>query len=179
MNAFEDIVAQILEEEGYWVQKSVKINVTKEEKRMIGKPSIPRPEIDLVAYKASKNVLLLLEVKSYLDSPGVKFEHLAQETKIPEGRYKLFTCANYRKIITNRIMKEFIDKGLINQKTKVRYSLATGKIYSNNEQRIKDLFKKKGWILFEPKYIKDKIISLSTKGYEDNAVTITAKLILK
>ncbi|GFN21952.1 hypothetical protein TAMC210_02680 [Thermanaeromonas sp. C210] len=34
MNAFEDIVAYYFEEEGYWVRKSVKVNISKEENKV-------------------------------------------------------------------------------------------------------------------------------------------------
>lgn len=56
MNAFEDIVAYYFEEEGYWVRKTVKVNISKEEKKLIGLPSMPRPEIDLVALKVKENL---------------------------------------------------------------------------------------------------------------------------
>jgi len=47
MDHFESIMCTLLEAEGYWVRRSFKVNVTKKEKRHVGKPSIPRPEIDL------------------------------------------------------------------------------------------------------------------------------------
>jgi len=55
MDHFESIIAMLLEAEGYWVRRSFKVNLTKAEKRKIGKPSIPRPEIDLLAFKSSRN----------------------------------------------------------------------------------------------------------------------------
>jgi hypothetical protein len=70
MDHFENIISTLLEAEGYWVRRSFKLNVTKEEKRQIGKHSIPRPEIDLLALHYSRNELLALEAKSFLDSPG-------------------------------------------------------------------------------------------------------------
>ncbi len=47
MDAFEQIIGQLLVEEKYWVRHSVKIDLTPEEKRSINKPSTPRPEIDI------------------------------------------------------------------------------------------------------------------------------------
>ena len=47
--------------------------MTKAQKREVGRPSTPRWEIDLVAYKAAKNELLAVECKSFLDSTGVIF----------------------------------------------------------------------------------------------------------
>jgi hypothetical protein len=40
MDAFEQLVSEILWMEGYWVPTSVKVERTKEEKRQIGRPSI-------------------------------------------------------------------------------------------------------------------------------------------
>jgi hypothetical protein len=89
MDYFESIVKTLLEHEGYWVRSSFKVDLSKQEKRYIGKPSIPRPEIDLLAYKPKVNQLLVLEAKSYLDSLGVQINDLKFESIIPEGRYKL------------------------------------------------------------------------------------------
>jgi hypothetical protein len=55
MELFEGIIKTLLEHEGYWVRQSFKVNLTKEEKRAIGKHSIPRPEIDLLAFKPGTN----------------------------------------------------------------------------------------------------------------------------
>ena len=77
MDAFKQIIGQLLVEEKYWVRHSVKIDLTPEEKRSINKPSTPRPEIDIVAYDITKDTIFLLEVKSYIDSPGVVCEHVA------------------------------------------------------------------------------------------------------
>ena len=76
MDYSESIIATLLEAEGYWVRRSFKVNLTKEEKRRIGRLSIPRPEIDLLAYRRPRNEVLALEAKSYLDSPGVRFSDL-------------------------------------------------------------------------------------------------------
>ena len=76
MNHFESIIANLLEADGYWVRRSFKVNRTQEEKRRIGKHSIPRPEIDLLALRASTNEVIALEAKSYFDSPGVKIAEL-------------------------------------------------------------------------------------------------------
>jgi hypothetical protein len=49
MDAFEQVVSEILWLEGNWVRQSVKVELTKEEKRAIGRPSSPRWELDIVA----------------------------------------------------------------------------------------------------------------------------------
>ena len=105
MDYFEAIVKTLLENDGFWARQSVKVNVTKEEKRKIGKPTIPRPEIDLIAYKPESKEILAVEVKSLLDSSGVHLTCLQEKHDVPEGRYKLFTCSNYRKIVFDRLNK--------------------------------------------------------------------------
>ena len=102
MDHFEGIIKTLLEYEGYCIRQSFKVNLTKQEKRDIGKHSIPRPEIDILAFKPENNCIVAFEAKSYLDSPGVKLDEFNQEFDIPEGRYKLFTCEKFRKIVFNR-----------------------------------------------------------------------------
>ena len=52
MEAFEQVVSEILWMEGYWVRTSVKVELTKKDKISIGRPSSPRWELDIVAYRA-------------------------------------------------------------------------------------------------------------------------------
>jgi hypothetical protein len=47
--AFEQVIAELLWRNGYWVQTSFKVELTKLEKIKIGRPSSPRWEIDIVA----------------------------------------------------------------------------------------------------------------------------------
>jgi Holliday junction resolvase-like predicted endonuclease len=180
MNAFEDIVKLYLEEEGYWVRQSVKVHkITKEDKRNLKNPSMPTPEIDIVAYKAKKNELLLVEVKSLLHSYGVHFEAVSGIAQEEGKRYKLFTNDLFRQIITDRLTEEYLQLGLINTTTTIKYALAAGKIHSEwDETNIVKHFSdpKRQWILFSPKQIKDKIKEFANKGWEDNVVIMTAKL---
>ena len=180
MNAFENIVKQYLEEKGYWVRQSVKVDISKENKRALDLPTMPRPEIDLVALNAKGNELLLIEAKSLLDSYGVYFEAVSDEKDELAKRYKLFTNSKFRDIVTKTLREEYLKQGLINEKTSINYALAAGNIHSSaDEANIRDYFSAKGWKLFSPKEIKEKIVELSEKGWEDNLVTMTAKLILK
>ncbi len=84
MDHFESIIKTLLENDGFWVRQSFKVNLTKEEKRDIGKHTIPRPEIDLLAYKPNENIVLAIEAKSYLDSTGVKVSSLIEQHEAPE-----------------------------------------------------------------------------------------------
>ena len=179
MNAFENIIAQYLEEEGYWVRQSVKVDISKADKKEIDLPSMPRPEIDLVALKVKENELLLIEAKSFLDSSGVRFSGVSGKDSKDKKRYRLFTDSTYRDIVTKKLREEYLNNGLINEYTKINYALAAGNIYSNDEQEIKNYFSERRWKLFTPNDLKNKMKELSGKRWEDNIVTITAKLILR
>ncbi len=179
MDHFENIIAGLLESDGYWVRRSFKVEVTKEEKRNIGKPSIPRPEIDLLAFKPLLNQVLAFEAKSYLDSPGVKVEDLETQHTIPEGRYKLFTCENYSRIVLARMKAQLIGYGMANQATTIKLGLAAGNIYRNDEVRLKALFQDRGWLLWTPAIIKERIRAFVDRDYENDASIITAKLLLR
>ena len=49
MDAFERVVSEMLWMDGFWVQTSVKVNLTPKEKESVGKRTMPRPELDIVA----------------------------------------------------------------------------------------------------------------------------------
>jgi hypothetical protein len=55
MDHFEGIIRTLLEADHYWVQSSFKIDLTIEEKHHIGKHSIRRPAIDLLALNFAQN----------------------------------------------------------------------------------------------------------------------------
>ena len=179
MDYFEGIIKTLLEHEGYWVRQSFKVNLTKQEKRDIGKHSIPRPEIDLLAFKPKSNELIALEAKSFLDSPGVRMEDLAVEHEIPEGRYKLFTCPRYRKIVLSRLKKDLIELGMADKGLKVRLGLVAGKVYRNRSEDLRKLLVSKRWFFWAPEDVRDKVNALAAKGYENEPAIITAKILMR
>ncbi|MGQ9706986.1 MAG: hypothetical protein ACUVWP_08350 [bacterium] len=117
MDAFENIVAKFLEEEGYWVRQAVKVEITSDDKRKIGALTMPNPILDIVAFSAGDNELLLVEIKSFLDSTGVSFGGISGKDKGDAKRYKLFTNDDYRKIVSERLKDDYQRKGLINENT--------------------------------------------------------------
>jgi hypothetical protein len=90
VDAFEQLVSEILWMDGYWVRTSVKIVLTKEEKCRIGRHSSPRWELDIVAYSGRDNLLRVVECKSYLDSVGVRASAFDGSRADHAKRYKLF-----------------------------------------------------------------------------------------
>lgn len=179
MDHFENIISTLLEAEGYWVRKSFKVNVTKEEKRQIGKHSIPRPEIDLLALHYSRNEVLVLEAKSFLDSPGVKLAQLQEVHEEPEGRYKLFTSQRYRSVVLSRLLQDLIVCGMANADTKISLGLAAGKVYQGQSGPIREFMEKKKWLFWSPEDIKQKVTALAERGYENDPAIITAKILMR
>ena len=179
MDHFESIIKTLLEAEGYWVRQSFKVNLTKEEKRQIGKPSIPRPEIDLLALHFTRNEVLVFEAKSFLDSPGVKLADLQENHEIPKGRYKLFTCERYRSIVFKRLVEDLILYGMVNSTTKLSFGLAAGNVYQGQSAAIREFMSKKKWFFWSPEDIKSKVTALASQGYENNVAIITAKILMR
>lgn len=179
MDHFESILSTLLEAEGYWVRRSFKVNVTKEEKRQIGKPSIPRPEIDLLAFNFSKNEVFALEAKSFLDSPGVKLAQLQVEHDVPEGKYKLFTSHRYRSIVLSRLKQDLIACSMANSNTNITLGLAAGKVYQGRSEPIRDFMVAKKWLFWSPEDIKQKVTALAVRGYENDPAIITAKILMR
>ncbi|MBT3921973.1 MAG: hypothetical protein HOA32_08910 [Nitrospina sp.] len=179
MESFEEIVKVLFEEDNYWVRQSEKINLTKEEKKKTGKPSIPRPEIDLVALNQSENHILVLEVKSFFDSPGVRLSELDIEYNKATGKYKLFTNKNYWTIVLSRLKKDFIKQGMADKKTRFTLGLVAGNVYQNKTEEIRKLFNEKGWFFLGPDEIKDRVLALAKKGYQNSPIFMTAKILMR
>lgn len=51
VDAFEELISEILWMEGYWVRTSFKVELTKAEKVLIDRRSSPRWELDVVAFQ--------------------------------------------------------------------------------------------------------------------------------
>lgn len=179
MDAFEEIAGLLLNNDKYWVRHSVKVNLSKEEKVIINKPSTSRPEIDIVAFDVVNNMIFLIEVKSFLDSSGVIYEKVVEINEFPSGRYKILTSEKYQKTIVARLKTDWIAAGIINKKTKFSFGLIAGKVYQNKEAELKKYFDDKKWFFWGPSELKQKLIELSKKGYENSIVTIVTKLMLK
>ncbi len=133
MDAFEQVVAEILWREGYWVRTSFKVELTKEEKRLIGRASTPRWEIDVVAFNAQRNEIKAIECKSYMDSRGVKFIGFDPSSS-ESSRYKLFNDNNLREIVFGRLRTQLAEKGMCTPTTIVKLCLACGRVASSDDR---------------------------------------------
>ena len=166
--------------EGYWVRTSVKVQLTKEEKRLIGRQSSPRWEIDIVAYSGRRNLLWAVECKSYIDSVGVR-ACAFDGSDIEEAKhYKLFNEPELRPVVFERLCLQFAASGACAKAPKVRLALACGKIRNESDRvAIRAHFDAKGWDLWDEKWLRERLQRLSNQSYENQVSAVVAKLLLR
>ena len=180
MDAFEQVVAEILWMEGYWVRTSVKVELTKGEKRTIGRPSSPRWELDIVAYSGRDNLLRVVECKSYLDSRGVALRAFDGNDKRFAERFKLFGDDQLRKVVFARLCQQFAASGACQPAPVVKLCLACGRISSDaDRQGLHTHFAEKGWELWDERWLRDRLRIMSEHGYENQVSAVVAKLLLR
>lgn len=180
MDAFEQVVSEILWAEGYWVRTSVKVDLTKEEKVRIGRPSSPRWELDIVGYCGRENVLRVVECKSYLDSRGVVLRAFdGSDTKSAE-RYKLFSDDNLRAVVFDRLRIQLAHCGACAPDASVKLCLACGRIATTADREgLHKHFEAKGWELWDEKWLRARLQRISEGGYENQVSAVVAKLLLR
>lgn len=178
MDSFEQVVATLLDRAGYWVRTSVKVALTPEEKREIGRPSAPRWELDIVAYSGRTNELLVVECKSYLDSAGVRATSFDWAKAEEETRYKLFTDTVLRRVVLARLEKQLVEQGFCPAGTKATLCLAAGRIYGDPVP-LRDIFQLNGWRLFDRRWLMDGLHRLAEESYDNSVGSIVAKLLLR
>lgn len=180
MDSFEILVATLLEREGYWTKTSFKVELTKAEKVKIGRPTTPRWELDVVAFKGGTNEILVVECKSFLDSSGVSYKHLTGNHPKGVNRYKLFNESKTWRVVKKRLITQLAATKSCSKNTKVTLCLAAGKIKSPEDRdKIQVLFDKKGWMLFDREWFKEKLSHYSKSAYENDIAAVVAKLLLK
>ncbi|MBR0793756.1 hypothetical protein JQ631_32140 [Bradyrhizobium manausense] len=180
MDSFEQVVAEILWREGYWVRTPLKVELTKEEKRQIDLPSSPRWELDVVAYKAQDNALLVVECKSYLDNPGVRMHGFDGTNEKAAGRFKLFNKSNVRDVVFNRLRIQLAEAGSCSSDPSVTLCLACGRIASDKDrQKIREHFATNGWQLWDENWLRERLKSMAAGGYENQVSAVVSKLLLR
>ena len=176
MDAFESLVALLLQWEGYWTTTSFKVELTGAEKRAIGRPTTPRWEIDVVAYRGSTNEILAVECKSFLHSTGVIFRGGCFE---PQQRYKLFSDRRTRDVVLDRLARQLVASKACRRSPSVKLCLAAGKIARKSDRKaLAKHFAKRGWGLLDEEWIQARLKSVSGMGYQNDVAHIVAKLLL-
>jgi hypothetical protein len=178
MDAFEDIVGLLLEQQGYWVRGSFKVELTKAEKRLIGKFSSPRWEIDLVAYKPKTDLILAVECKSFFDSPGVRADALVGKDQDGAKRYKLFNEKRLREVVFKRMVAQLAEMGACSPSAKVQLCLAAGKIAGKQDHaKLIEHFAKKGWLLFDRDWYQSRLKEAAKAPYENSVAVVVTKML--
>lgn len=179
MDAFENIVAMILRREGYWVRTSYKVKLTKEDKRKIRRPTTPRWELDVIAYKPRSNELLVVECKSFLNSLGVVYKDFSGKSERGKKRYKLFNDRRLWSVVRSRLVRQLKEEGACLNRPKVQLCLAAGRIPPNDQDDMQLYCKKHRWQLFDADWFKTKFGELADSDYENEVAIVAAKLMGK
>ncbi|MGD0697356.1 MAG: hypothetical protein ABSB82_21255 [Terriglobia bacterium] len=179
MDSFEQVVAAILQRRGFWTLTTVKVELTKAEKRDIGRHSSPRWELDIVAYRGSSNELAVVECKSFLDSPGVRCDVFEGTRPKDETRYKLFCDATLRGVVLKRLVTQFVEAGFCAPNPSLTLCLAAGKIYRGEEAKLESIFNQHGWRFWGPSFIRSELEALRDSAYENTVAAVVAKLLLR
>lgn len=177
MDSFEQIVAKILSQQGYWTKIGYKLDLTKEEKRLLNNPSMPRPEVDIVAYRPGENLLLWVECKSYLDSGGVRYLAFNGKDNVHSKRFKIFNNDKMRELFVNILVTQLLDEGLLYSKPDLKFCLVAGNIVNNNDRKkLHAHFEQRGWMLYDEFWVKKGLLALAKIGYDNDVAVLTAKL---
>ena len=178
MDAFEQVIAQILERKGYWTRTSVRVELTSKDKKAIERPSSPRWELDIVAYKGATNELQVVECKSYLDSYGVHASAFDGTDTKAAKRYKLFTEPVLRRVLIAQLKKQLVKQGFCATNPSVKLCLAAGTIHGD-ESRLRNIFAENDWQLWTPELLHEELKALGKSGYENTVAAVVTKLLLR
>ena len=178
VDSFEHVVAAILQREGYWTQTCLKVELTPEDKSNIGRKSSPRWELDVVGYRGRDNSIMVLECKSFLDSTGVQTRTFLGENEDNEKYYKLFFEDRTRDVVLARLCAQLVQKGFCAPDPSVRFGLAAGKI-QGDVTKLTAQFQNRGWELWTPQDIREKLLKLADSSYENSVASVVAKIVLR
>lgn len=180
MDAFEQLVSEILWMEGCWVRTSVKVELTVEEKRRVGRHASPRWEIDVVAYSGRDNLLRVVECKSYLDSRGVLLRGFDGSDPKTATRYKLFSDHTLRAVVFERLKAQLNQSGACPEGAKTQLCLACGRIATDADRAgLHEIFKAEGWELWDEDWLRARLRRMADRGYENQTSAVVAKLLLR
>jgi hypothetical protein len=180
VDAFEDLVARVFRGAGYWTRQNYKVTLTKADKVALGKPSLPRPEIDVLAYQAVDNTIVWAECKSYLDSGGVHIDAFNGKNTRFANRLKLFTDEPLRQLVTKRLVEQLTSEGLLRPQPSIEYWLVAGRIASVCADELREYFEQERsprWVLKDRTWLVSHLQHIVKTGYDDDVVAMVAKLL--
>jgi len=167
-----------MERDGFWTSTTFKVDLTKEDKEEIGKPSCPRWELDVIGYRPGDNLLRIVECKSYLDSSGVSWGVIDPSHR-NAGRYKLFHDRVTREVVFRRLVAQLVETKAIQKNPDIQLCLAAGNIVKSKAADIQAHFDANEWHLFGPGWIREQLTAVAGDGYDNAIAAVTAKLLLR
>jgi hypothetical protein len=179
VDAFEQLVAEFLWSEGYWVQTSVRVALSQAQKVRIGRPTTPDWEIDVVAFRGDTNELIAIECKSFFDSTGVPRAEFCQSEVPTKGKYKLFCEPTLRGVILGQLRAQLVEKGLCPPGPPARLGMVAGKIKSGDEDSLRAHFHEQGWEFYGSEWLKDRLAYLSRGSYRNHLAAVVAKILIR
>ena len=205
MEALESLCEILLRQAGYWVIPGIYVALNQRDKDFLDETvalptlgkrvfkSFPRTQLDLVAYKPAKNELLIIECKSFLDSPGISARSFPFSRRVSLDRpvsredvarfkqYKLFQHPEYLKVVSDQLIKNLKTLGMLTQDNhpSTRLMLACGRLADTSSAPIRDQFRHQGWRFAGPKTIVRGLSRLKNIGYHNDPIVMTAKLLLR
>ena len=178
VEALERIVGELLRLDGYWVHHSYKVKLETEDKHRLGTPTMPEPELDLVAYQGSSNTVVVVECKNFLDSAGVQFRSFIDSEHRSAGRYKLFNQRERREIVFDRLKSQLLTARLVAAEPEVTLGLAASKFKSEEDRElITAHFNERGWELWDDAWLLCGLRKMAKGGYGNSTVRTVARVL--
>lgn len=167
--AFEEIVAVLLEAEGYWVRRNVKIKLSPEQVQMLGLKSVVC-ELDLVAYrKSAPEQVLIVECKSFGRSGGITWKTYQKPDKptTRRHRYKLFWSQPLQAEIVS-----LLQSNEITPQVPHIYCLASTATDKGSHQQIRDHLHANGMQFFDRAWLSKGLLALGANPVYQNCTTV-------
>ncbi len=178
MDAFETLVTGILQRrERLWTWQNYKIDLTREDKLRLGKPSHPRIDVDVVAYQPIENRVLWVECKSYLDSSGVSMNAFTPANGQHADRFKVFTDQTYRVVASAALVRQLVAERMVRPDPVIEFWLVAGRIAPMSADKLREHFMNNGWKLRDRPWIEASLRELARMAYDDDVVMMVAKLL--
>lgn len=175
MDAFEQIIAIVARQKGYWTMPNYRVEVDDGEKRVAGvSASCPRWEFDLVAHSPERNEILAIERKSFLDSKGVRIHGGILQKP---ATYKLFNDVAKRRVVLAALRNDLLKRHMCRKGVTARLVLAAGKIQKSSRRALAEAAGQGEWILWSDDEIAEALLNCTEQGYENSVAVMTAKIL--
>jgi hypothetical protein len=98
----------------------------------------------------------------------------------PPERYKLFSFPKVRRLVVRRLVAQLVAAGRCRKSPKVKLCLAAGNIARVSDRAaLERRCATQGWGLFTPEWILAGLEAAGRRDYENDVVTVVAKLIAR